>query len=77
MPPHPLTNIEIIDYFKNEPRFHGVYSRNSLPKIKNGACIINLDHSKNTGTHCVVIFVKDNKVIYFDSFGVKYIPKEI
>ena len=33
MPPHPLTNFEIIDYFKNEPRFSGVYSRNNLPKI--------------------------------------------
>ena len=34
MPPHPLTNAEIIQYFKNEPRFNGVYSRNNLPKIK-------------------------------------------
>ena len=49
MPPHRLTNYEIIDYFKDEPRFNGVYSRNNLPKFKNGAYIINLDHSKNTG----------------------------
>ena len=34
MPPHPLTNYEIIDYFKDEPRFNGVYSRNKLPNIK-------------------------------------------
>ena len=53
MPPHPLTNLEIIDYFKNEPRFNGVYSRNNLPKIKKGAYVINLDRSKNTGTHWV------------------------
>ena len=39
--------------------------------------VINLDHSKNTGTYWVVIFVKSNKVIYFDSFGVEYVPKEI
>ena len=32
MPPHPLANTEIIGYFKNEPRFNGVYSRNNLPK---------------------------------------------
>ena len=32
---HPLTNIEISEYYKNEPRFTGVYSRNNLPnKIK-------------------------------------------
>ena len=83
MPPHPLTNFEIIDYFKNEPRFNGVYSRNNLPKtIKNGIYVINLDEFKNTGTHWIVLFVrelnsKNKKVIYFDSFGVEHIPKEI
>ena len=76
--PHPLTNFKIIDYFKNEPRFNGVYSRNNLPKtIKNGAYVINLDEYENTGTHWVVLFVKSNKVTYFDSFGVEYIPKEV
>ena len=49
--PHPLINIEIIEYFKNEPRFNGVSSRNNLPSIKKGACVINLDHSENTDTH--------------------------
>ena len=51
MSPHPLINIEIIEYFKNEPRFNGVSSRNNLPSIKKGACVINLDHSENTDTH--------------------------
>ena len=46
MPLHPLTNLEIQDYFKNEPRFNGIYSRDNLPKtIKNGAYVTNLDHS--------------------------------
>ena len=31
LPFHPLTNIEISEYYKNEPRFNGVYSRNNLP----------------------------------------------
>ena len=31
MPAHPLTNFEIQEYFKNEPRFNGVLSRNNLP----------------------------------------------
>ena len=26
-----LMNIEIIEYYKNEPRFNSVYSRNNLP----------------------------------------------
>ena len=32
LPFHPLTNIEISEYYKNEPRFNGVYSRNNLLK---------------------------------------------
>ena len=32
MPPHPLTNFEIQEYYQNEPRFKGVCSRNNLPK---------------------------------------------
>ena len=78
LPFHPLTNIEISEYYKNEPRFHSIYSRNNLPnKIKKGAYIINLDEYENTGTHWVSLFVKANKIIYFDSFGIEHIPKEI
>ena len=62
---------------KTKKRFQGVCSRDNLPKLKKGAYVINLDHSKNTGTHWVVIFVKKDEMIYFDSFGVEYIPKEI
>ena len=40
MPPHPLTNFEIQKYYENEPKFNGVYSRNNLPKIKDGAYVI-------------------------------------
>ena len=39
--------------------------------------VINFDEYKNTGTHWVSLFVKANKVIYFDSFGIEHIPKEI
>ena len=58
MPPHPLTNFEIQKYFKNEPRFNGVFSRNNLPKkkIKDGAYVINLDGHANVGTHWITSF---------------------
>ena len=78
LPFHPLTNIEISEYYKNELRFNGVYSRNNLRnKIKKGAYVINLDEFKNTGTHWVSLFVKSKYTVYFDSFGVEHIPKEI
>ena len=78
MPFHPLTNIEINHYYKNEPRFNGVYSRNNLPKIiKKGAYVINVDEYANIGTHWIALFVKPKYTVYFDSFGVEHIPKEI
>ena len=78
MLPHPLTNFEIQKYYKNEPRFNGVFSRNNLPKkIKDGAYIINLDEYANVGTHWIALFCKNNEIVYFDSFGVEYILNEI
>ena len=78
MPPHPLTNFEIIQYYENEPRFNGVYSKNNLPKmIKNGAYVINLDEYADVGTHWIALHAKNNEVMYFDSFGVEHVPKEV
>ena len=39
--------------------------------------MINLDEYHNIGTHWVALYVNDKTVTYFDSFGVKHIPKEI
>ena len=77
MPPHPLTNFEIQKYYRNEPRFNGVYSRDSLPKIKDGAYIINFDEYCDIGAHWVVLYAHNDNVTYFDSFGVEHIPKQI
>ena len=78
MPPHPLANFEIQKYYKNEPRFNGVFSRNSLPKNKkDGAYVINLDEYADVGTHWIALFCNRNEIIYFDSFGVEHIPEEI
>ena len=75
MPRHPLTNFEIQKY-QNEPRFNGVYSRDNLPKIKDGAYVINLDEYSHIGTHWVALYVQNNNATYFDSFGVEHISKE-
>ena len=83
MPPHPLTNFEIQKYYQNKTIFNGVFSRNNLPKIKDGAYVIRLDEFKSIGTHWEALYVNGNNgsvsydAIYFDSFGVEHIPKEI
>ena len=64
-------------YYQNEPKFNGVYSRDNLPKIKDGAYIINLDEYSVIGTHWVSLLANNNDATYFHSFGVEHIPKEI
>ena len=54
------------------------FSKNNiLKKIKDGAYIINLDEYADVGTYWIELFCKKNEIVYFDSFGVKYIPDEI
>ena len=87
LPAHPLTKFEIQEYYQNEPKFNGVFSRDNLPNIirpkglgsavKNGAYVINLDEYHDIGTHWIALYVNNKIAIYFDSFGVEHIPKEI
>ena len=78
IPPCPLTNLEIQKYYKNEPRFNGVFSRDNLSKkIKNRAYVINLEEYADTGTHWIALFCKKYEVIYFDSFGVNIFLKKL
>ena len=66
IPRHPLTNFKIQKYYENEPRFNGVCSRDNLPKIKDGAYIINLDEYSDIGTHWVALWINsNNNVTYF------------
>ena len=72
MPPHLLTN------YQNEHRFNGVYSRDNLrergfTEIKDGAILMSTLILEIT----VVLYVQNNNVTYFHSFGVEHIPKEI
>ena len=78
MSTYPLTNFEIQKCYKNKPRFNGVFSRNKLPKkIKDGEHVINLDEHADVGTHWVDLFCNRNEIVYFDSFSVQHVPKEI
>ena len=78
IPPHTLINFELKEYYESEPRSNGVYSRDNLRKpIKNGAYVINLDKYADVGSHWIALYVKNNEVIYFHSFGAEHVPKEI
>ena len=60
--PYPLTNFEIQEYYENEPKFNGVFSRDNLPKKKDGAYVIKLDEYADTGTHWIALFCKKTKL---------------
>ena len=47
---NPSTNFEIQKYYQNESKFN-FYGRNNLPKIKDGAYVVNLDEYKSVGSH--------------------------
>ena len=59
LPPHCLTNFEMQKYYRNEPRFKGVYSKDNLSRIKDEAYVINLDEYSDIGTHWVAVYVSN------------------
>ena len=75
--PHSSTNFEIQKYYQDKPKFNDVYSINNLPEINDGAYIINLDEYELIGTHWIAWYVNGNNIIYFYSFGIEHIPKEL
>ena len=54
-----------------------LFQKNNLPRIKDGAYVINLDDKNSKETHWVSLFIDRNTAIYFDSFGIEYIPQEV
>ena len=74
-----MLNFVIQKSYQNELKFIGVYSRNNLPKIKDGAYVINLEEYESIRTHWIALYVNNNNnnVNYFHSFRVEHIPKEI
>ena len=68
-----LTNLDLIHYAQklNIPNFRGVFMRNTIPQnVHRKECgIVNLNTSKENGSHWVAYWKNGNNLIYFDSFG--------
>lgn len=79
LPNRALTNIDILNHSEIIPYFRGVYMKDKLPrKPKKIECgIINLDDSKNEGTHWVAYAKQNNYCEYFDSYGDLKPPLEL
>ena len=48
-----------------------------LNKLKDSEYVINLDEYADVGTHWIALYIKNIEIIYFDSFKVEHVPKEI
>jgi len=67
------SNVQIARYYKDEPRFQGVFSQSKpgLKLKKNSFMILNLDKPSGSGTHWVLVSSLNNKLIYMNSFGLE------
>ena len=77
VPLHLLSNIEITKYFNYKPSFNAVFSKGTSSRVKDRACVINVDDKQSKGTHRTSLFIDRNTGEYFDSFGIEYILQEV
>ena len=72
---YPISNFKINEILKNNKNYIGTFSKNIVPKLKNNqSTIVNLANSNDTGTHWIRMKYVDNKLFYFDSYAIPYIP---
>ena len=82
MPSGATTNVQLNELARRMrvPYFRGVFMRNTLPTSgvrRNESGIVNLDDATGPGTHWVAYAKRNNRVVYFDSFGNLRPPKEL
>ena len=60
---------------KNNKNYIGTFSKNNVPKLKNNeSTIVNLANSYAKGTCWIAMKFINNKLFYFDSYGISYMP---
>ena len=70
-----MSNLKIDDILKNNVNYIGTYSKDNVPILKNNqSIIINLQDSNQVGSHWTCYRKRNDKIFYFDSYGVAYIP---
>ena len=70
-----MSNFEIDEILKHDKNYIGTFSKDNVPLLKNNqSTIINLQNSRFKGSHWVSYCKRNNKIFYFDSYGVAYIP---
>jgi hypothetical protein len=78
-PIHTLTNFEILDYAKLVGLPINCVAKDMTPKSipNNSGIIVNLNDLGESGSHWVCAVRKNDKALYYDSYGVTHMPKEV
>ena len=71
----PMSNLKIDQLLKHDINYIGTYSKDNVPALKNSqSTIINLQDSNKSGSHWVSYCKRKDKIFYFNSYGVAFIP---
>ena len=72
---YPMSNIKIDEILQHDKNYIGTFSKDNVPILKNNqSTIINLQSHNKKGSHWTSYKRIANKIFYFDSYGVAYIP---
>ena len=72
---YPISNFKINEILKDDNNYIGTFSKDNVPILKkNQSSIVNLANLNKMGTHWVGIKFINNKLFYFDSYGIPFIP---
>ena len=70
-----MSNLKIDEILRYDKNYIGTFSKNNAPILENNQMIIiNLQNSTQSGSHWVSYKKIGNKIFYFDSYGVAFIP---
>ena len=71
---YPMSNLKIDEILKNSENYIGTFSKDNVPILKNNqSTIINLQDSNLPGSHWINYCKRNNKIFYFDSYGVAFV----
>ena len=72
---YPISNFKINEILKDDKNYIGTFSKDNVPILKNNqSTIVNLADSNKAGTHWISMKFINNKLFYFDSYAIPFIP---
>ena len=70
-----MSNLKIDEILKNNVNYIGTFSKDNVPILENNqSTIINLQDLNLPGSHWVSYCKRNDKIFYFDSYVVSFIP---